>query len=244
MSIFKSIKRFLTPKSRTIVGKEVIFDDVVMTTIIMFADGHNEVAEERAIGETITQWHSDHMTKMTTWHFESFGIHTSKEHVTPVKIIEFSGDVRTTSTTYGDGWVDRIDVTATDTEVSYSEDEGTKTTTYTFTDGEIHSVEEADDRTSKEKATDACESYIDVVNLDLEKDDLSKGFFELDWNTDFVDDLRTAGYTGKTEEDVVDQWFTELCTSIVRDTAMDGVINPSNLSPRQFKRDDGLTEYR
>lgn len=63
------------------------------------------------------------------------------------------------------------------------------------------------------------EPYITVVKLHIpNSNDPSVGYFELDWNTQFVDELKKSGYTGTTEEDIVNQWFTELCKGIVDDS--------------------------
>ena len=45
----------------------------------------------------------------------------------------------------------------------------------------------------------------------------STGFFELDWNKAFVDQLTEAGYSGRTDADVVDLWFNDVCRGVVND---------------------------
>lgn len=47
--------------------------------------------------------------------------------------------------------------------------------------------------------------------------DPSTGSFELDWNNEFVAGLIEAGYGGKTEEEVVEQWFNDLARGIIGD---------------------------
>ena len=54
---------------------------------------------------------------------------------------------------------------------------------------------------------------VKVIELNLNPDDPSKGFIELDWNNDFVRYLKEHGYEGNDEE-IVDEWLTELCRSI------------------------------
>ena len=66
----------------------------------------------------------------------------------------------------------------------------------------------------KDQATARGEPYVRVVNVDLNKDNPSDGFFELEWNKVFVDKLRENGYSGTTEEEIVDTWFTSLCRNI------------------------------
>lgn len=63
------------------------------------------------------------------------------------------------------------------------------------------------------------EPWVDVIKVNMEdKNDPSTGYFELDWNTAFVDQLAEAGYSGRTEEEIVEQWFNDLCRGVVKDT--------------------------
>jgi hypothetical protein len=66
----------------------------------------------------------------------------------------------------------------------------------------------------KDQATAKGEPYVRVVNVDLNEENPSDGFFELEWNKIFVDKLRENGYSGTTEEEIVDSWFTQLCRNI------------------------------
>ena len=67
---------------------------------------------------------------------------------------------------------------------------------------------------AKDKATENNEPFVRVVKVNFDKDKPSDGYFELDWNKVFVANLITNGYTGETPEEIVDQWFTELCRGI------------------------------
>lgn len=59
------------------------------------------------------------------------------------------------------------------------------------------------------------EPTVKVVDLTIpNKDNPSQGYFELDWNTEFVDQLISSGYKGKTDEEIVESWFNDLCRSI------------------------------
>lgn len=66
----------------------------------------------------------------------------------------------------------------------------------------------------KDQATARGEPYVRVVSVDFEKDNPGNGYFELDWNQHFVQSLIESGYTGNSQEEIVDQWFTELCRNI------------------------------
>jgi hypothetical protein len=69
----------------------------------------------------------------------------------------------------------------------------------------------------KERATANKEPYVAVLNTHVNKDNIRNGFFELDWNEYFVLQLKNAGYKGKTDEEIVDQWFSELCRNVGAD---------------------------
>jgi hypothetical protein len=90
-------------------------------------------------------------------------------------------------------------------------------------------------KTAKEIATELKEPYIAVLNTHVNPDNIRNGFFELDWNEYFVLQLRTAGYSGETDEAVVDAWFSELCRNVGAEENIDmerrssGYININNL---------------
>lgn len=69
----------------------------------------------------------------------------------------------------------------------------------------------------KDKATARGESYVRVLNVNVEKDNPGAGYFELEWNELFVRELLEAGYSGANEEEIVDAWFTNLCRTIAEE---------------------------
>ena len=48
--------------------------------------------------------------------------------------------------------------------------------------------------TPKERATAKGEPYVTVLDTHVNKDNVRNGFFELDWNDEFVLQLKQAGY--------------------------------------------------
>jgi hypothetical protein len=90
-------------------------------------------------------------------------------------------------------------------------------------------------KTEKELATERKEPWVSVLNTHVNPDNIRNGFFELDWNEYFVLQLRTAGYTGDSDEAVVDSWFSELCRNVGAEENIDmerrssGYININNL---------------
>ena len=62
------------------------------------------------------------------------------------------------------------------------------------------------------------EPRIEVLKIHIpDANNPTNGYFELDWNTAFVSKLRESGYTGRTEEEVVEQWFNDLCRGVISD---------------------------
>ena len=59
------------------------------------------------------------------------------------------------------------------------------------------------------------EPYINVLEMGVNPEDPKAGFIELDWNDNFVKMLHANGYTGTSDEDVVNQWFNDLCRTIL-----------------------------
>jgi hypothetical protein len=66
----------------------------------------------------------------------------------------------------------------------------------------------------KELANEKAEPYVAVLETKVNVDNPRNGFFELDWNEHFVTQLKNAGYSGETEEEIVDQWFQDLCRNV------------------------------
>jgi hypothetical protein len=91
--------------------------------------------------------------------------------------------------------------------------------------------------TPKERATEKEESYIAVLDTKVNKDNVRNGFFELDWNAEFVVQLKQAGYgfDGDPEEEIVDRWFKDLARNVLADEGQDinrgaGFINVNKLA--------------
>lgn len=66
----------------------------------------------------------------------------------------------------------------------------------------------------KDLANEKAEPYVAVLETKVNVDNPRNGFFELDWNEHFVTQLKNAGYSGETDEEIVDQWFQDLCRNV------------------------------
>ena len=93
----------------------------------------------------------------------------------------------------------------------------------------------------KEIATEKKEPWVAVLDTHVNMDNLRNGFLELDWNEYFVVQLKSAGYIGATDEEVVDQWFSELCRNLGGEEGIDMTRRGAGYVNRAL-RDDGLTE--
>lgn len=69
----------------------------------------------------------------------------------------------------------------------------------------------------KEKATAEGKPFVRVIDVKFDEKNPGDGYFELEWNNIFVKQLLEAGYTGDSEEEIVDLWFTTLCRQIAEE---------------------------
>tara|TARA_B100001013_G_scaffold313504_1_gene219620 strand:- start:68 stop:430 length:363 start_codon:yes stop_codon:yes gene_type:complete len=98
--------------------------------------------------------------------------------------------------------------------------------------------------TDKEKALANVdnEPWVKVLNVDVNEENVSQGFFELDWNEQFVEMLVENGYTGNSPEETVNGWFTDVCRGIIREESADDfvvdedVIRTSDLNKKEFNK--------
>jgi len=91
--------------------------------------------------------------------------------------------------------------------------------------------------TPKERATIRGEPWVSVLDTHVNKENIRNGFFELDWNAEFIVQLKVAGYgfEGDPEEEIVDRWFRDLAANMLAEAGQDpsrssaGFINVSKL---------------
>ena len=100
--------------------------------------------------------------------------------------------------------------------------------------------------TPKQAAEARGEPWVTVVQVELDPENIGNGAFELDWNDKFITNLVRAGYKGKTDSDMVDQWFQDVCRNVVQENIEQWEANqPVELRPRVIDRrdlGDGKTE--
>ena len=86
----------------------------------------------------------------------------------------------------------------------------------------------------KEEATKSGEAWVAVLDTKINEDNIRNGFFELDWNNEFIEQLLDAGYKGETNEEIVDGWFKDIARNVLAEEGMDedrpaGYIKTDNL---------------
>lgn len=70
-------------------------------------------------------------------------------------------------------------------------------------------------KSAKKAASKKNEPWIHVVKTTFDPKNPKEGFFELDWNDQFIKALVDAGYNGVTDDQIVEQWFEDLCKQVV-----------------------------
>lgn len=66
----------------------------------------------------------------------------------------------------------------------------------------------------KQRATLRDEPWIAIIDSGFDPEQGIDGvFFEFDWNTQWIDFLKLNGYVGHLDEQIVDDWFTDVCRS-------------------------------
>ena len=85
-------------------------------------------------------------------------------------------------------------------------------------------------KTPKDIATEKGEPWIQVIDTQINPESPSEGYFELDWNEPFIKMLAENGYNGKTEADIIDLWFNDLCRTIAtQEIAQDSFVADADI---------------
>jgi len=73
----------------------------------------------------------------------------------------------------------------------------------------------------KEAATKAGKPWVAVLDTQVNPDNIRNGFFEIDWNNEFIEQLLDAGYSGETNEQIVDAWFRTIVIQMLEEEGLD-----------------------
>jgi hypothetical protein len=97
-------------------------------------------------------------------------------------------------------------------------------------------------KTPKDLATERDEPWVEVLSMDIDKDNPGNGAFELDWNDKFLSNLIRAGYQGKTDQDIVDNWFKAVCRNVIQENFEQEQADPTNRPSNRKDLGNGRTE--
>lgn len=75
----------------------------------------------------------------------------------------------------------------------------------------------------KAYATRRKEPWVSVLDVKVNKENVRNGFFEMDWNRYFIEDLIQAGYGTEAdpEEEIVDRWFRDIVYNMLSEEGLD-----------------------
>ena len=73
----------------------------------------------------------------------------------------------------------------------------------------------------KAEATKAGKPWVDVLDTQVNPGNIRNGFFELDWNNEFIEQLLDAGYNGESNEEIVDKWFRSIVIQMLEEEGQD-----------------------
>ena len=92
----------------------------------------------------------------------------------------------------------------------------------------------------KEEATKNKQPWVGVLDTKVNPENIRNGFFELDWTNEFIEQLLDAGYSGETNEQIVDSWFKTIARQVLEDGGEDtsrgaGFIDTSKIDEDKTK---------
>jgi hypothetical protein len=59
------------------------------------------------------------------------------------------------------------------------------------------------------------EPWVNIVKMEINPETATAGYVELDWNDHFIKMLTENGYTGRSDEDIVNRWFNDVCRTVL-----------------------------
>ncbi len=85
--------------------------------------------------------------------------------------------------------------------------------------------------TPKERATALGQPWVSVVDTKVNFENPRNGFFELDWNDQFILQLKQTGYgfDGDLDEQIVDRWFRELALTMLENEDEEPIVHAGSV---------------
>jgi len=89
----------------------------------------------------------------------------------------------------------------------------------------------------KEEATKNKKPWVGVLDTKVNPENIRNGFFELDWNNEFIEQLLDAGYSGESNEQIVDAWFKTIARQVLEDGGEDPDRNAGYIDTKKIDED-------
>lgn len=84
--------------------------------------------------------------------------------------------------------------------------------------------------TEKREATERNEPWVSVLDMKVNPDNIKNGFFELDWNEQFIELLISEGYMGESQEEIVEHWFNSVISDMLSEDGIDEPVKSGNVA--------------
>lgn len=59
------------------------------------------------------------------------------------------------------------------------------------------------------------EPWVNIIKMELDQKNATAGYVELDWNDHFIRMLSDNGYVGRSDDDIVNKWFNDVCRTVL-----------------------------
>ncbi len=115
-------------------------DNITKYTVFTYSDKSTYSTVSRVEPTTSTSWSTDHLVKTIAYNFANGKKSKLTEKIQPVTEVTYADDVQLTILKFGDGYVKQTSKKATSLSATWGSDNVTKTTTYTFANGEKNSL--------------------------------------------------------------------------------------------------------
>lgn len=81
----------------------------------------------------------------------------------------------------------------------------------------------------KEEATSRGEPWVKILDTKINPENVKYGFFEMDWNEPFIEILLDHGFSGSSQEEIVDKWFNSVIREMLNESGIESDINSGNV---------------
>lgn len=95
---------------------------------------------------------------------------------------------------------------------------------------QFHSKEISENDYYRELATLDNRPYINITNIEMDTKGVGTHSIEFDWNDKFIQHLKDNGFTGNTDEELVDKWFVTVSTAIAQESDAVIVTDPDDFT--------------